>query len=391
MVLLARARSLWMFAWGWVYSLFSDLHAREAAAMVPIRSFAALTLAAAAAAATAGANTASSTTDSKQQQERVTAPPSPATEAAKAHDSSNTTAAATATAGATAAAISNTAATAGAAASNLGGSASTASTTDSSSSSTKQRSSVSVSPLSALSGTASHTKRASCMMDETITLLFAGQCRKHGYGAHCVRHNARRRTCCDATQQDTSAATLSWALYLLSQPQHAAYRSALRQEVTAVCGGCSSSSSSSDSSSAAAGHVTAAHLGKLRLVDAVIKEVSANHLLLQCAASMLWHVFTFAVYSAPLVAWLRVKCILQKGRTRASVLTLATPAQRLYPVAPFVVRHITKDLICCTPALKAMHHMCRASVSCLSSFTGASACSLRCRSPPSAAKSRAMN
>jgi Cytochrome P450 len=117
----------------------------------------------------------------------------------------------------------------------------------------------------------------------TCAALCITQCQKHDYGAHCVRHNARRHTCCDATQQDTSAATLSWALYLLSQPQHAAYRSALKEEVTAVCGSYSSSSSSSDSSSAAAGHVTAAHLGKLRLVDAVIKEVSANHLLLQCA------------------------------------------------------------------------------------------------------------
>jgi hypothetical protein len=175
MVLLARARSLWMFAWGWVYSLFSDLHAREAAAMVPIRSFAALTLAAAHA-ATAGANTASSTTDSKQQQQqRVTAPPSPATEAAKAHNSSGT---ATATAGATADTKGDTAASDDAVATDVSGSASTESTTDSSSSSTKQRSSsVSVSPLSALSGMESHTKRASCMMDETITLLFAGQVR----------------------------------------------------------------------------------------------------------------------------------------------------------------------------------------------------------------------
>jgi hypothetical protein len=177
MVLLARARSLWMFAWGWVYSLFSDLHAREAAAMVPIRSFAALTLAAAAAAA-AGANDASAATDSKQQQQqqqqqqRVTAPPSPATEAAKAHSSG------TAIAGGSAvAAGGDTATTSETAASDLSGSASAGSTTDSSSSSTKQRSSSSVNPLSALCGMASHTKRASCMMDETITLLFAGQVR----------------------------------------------------------------------------------------------------------------------------------------------------------------------------------------------------------------------
>ncbi len=41
---LNAARSVWMFAWGWVYRAFSPLHAREARNMGPIREFAELVL-----------------------------------------------------------------------------------------------------------------------------------------------------------------------------------------------------------------------------------------------------------------------------------------------------------------------------------------------------------
>ncbi|CAN0218529.1 unnamed protein product, partial [Hapterophycus canaliculatus] len=44
MVILARSRSVWMFAWGWVYRALSPFHAREARNMIPIREFAELVL-----------------------------------------------------------------------------------------------------------------------------------------------------------------------------------------------------------------------------------------------------------------------------------------------------------------------------------------------------------
>ena len=76
--------------------------------------------------------------------------------------------------------------------------------------------------------------------------------------------------------QDTSAATLSWALYLLSQPQHGAYRAALHAEVTAATA-CGNDTSSSSSTSRPKGHIRTSDFDKLRLVDAVIKEVSFVH------------------------------------------------------------------------------------------------------------------
>lgn len=106
------------------------------------------------------------------------------------------------------------------------------------------------SPFAELSMQESHSG-PSDLVDEAITLLFAGA--------------------------DTSAATLGWAVHLLSQPRHAHFRDAVRKEVMKVCGpDCK---------------IEARHLGQLRMLDAVIKET-----------------------------------------------------QRLYPVAPFVLRRVGEDL-----------------------------------------------
>ncbi|KAG5177527.1 cytochrome P450 [Tribonema minus] len=170
MVILARARSLWMLASSWAYRLFSDLYKREAAAMGPIRAFSRMALAAAEAGVASGGS-AQGVKEGRRGGEG-----------------------------------------------GGGGSA----------------------PLAELALRESHSEQRypGSMLDEAITLLFAGQ--------------------------DTSAATLSWALYLLSQPQHRRYREALREEVGGVCGPAESGAP-----------VAAACLGRLRLVDAVVKEIVA--------------------------------------------------------------------------------------------------------------------
>ncbi|CAN0163301.1 unnamed protein product [Discosporangium mesarthrocarpum] len=101
----------------------------------------------------------------------------------------------------------------------------------------------------------SHAKDPKSMVDETITLLFAGQ--------------------------DTSAATLSWAMHLLSLPRHRHHLLRIRAEVEEACGGSGGGSS----------HIPGKAVGQMTFVSACIKE-----------------------------------------------------AQRLYPVAPFIVRSVESDL-----------------------------------------------
>lgn len=189
MILLARARSAWMLTSQWIYRAFSNLHRRELLAMVPIRSFARVTIEA------AGVRSKPLDVQSSKSSENKMAAP-----------------------------IST------------------------------------VSSLATLASRESHGAGThngdgpvgvDHMLDEAITLLFAGQ--------------------------DTSAATLSWTMFLLAQPKHYRIRVALKEEVERACG---------DEKI-----ITPKVVGKLRLVDAVIKE-----------------------------------------------------AQRVYPVAPFVVRKLDADL-----------------------------------------------
>mmetsp|Transcript_6161 Transcript_6161/g.8019 ORF Transcript_6161/g.8019 Transcript_6161/m.8019 type:complete len:503 (+) Transcript_6161:200-1708(+) len=85
-------------------------------------------------------------------------------------------------------------------------------------------------PLKKLSQRPSHNTQSVAMLDESITLLFAGQ--------------------------DTSAATLSWTTYLLAL--NPCWQDQIHTEVTGIAG--------------ASGHIDEKIIGKLSIVDAVIKE-----------------------------------------------------------------------------------------------------------------------
>ncbi|CAM9570341.1 unnamed protein product [Pylaiella littoralis] len=233
MVILARSRSVWMFAWGWAYRAFSPFHARETRNMVPIREFAELVLETATAGGSnldsdvtdgVGNNRSSSPSGGGDHEEGVVgreAVSRPVEE--EEHSVEGAAGKALAAPQVTAAANPNTA-------------------------------------LSNMAARDSHRAYPGSMVDETITLLFAGQ--------------------------DTSAATLSWTMHLLSLPENRPYLAEVRREVLAAVGpdgyvDCARNSSAKQQQ----------QQKRLPMVDACIRE-----------------------------------------------------SQRLYPVAPFVVRHLTSDL-----------------------------------------------
>ncbi|CAM9376536.1 unnamed protein product [Chrysoparadoxa australica] len=102
-------------------------------------------------------------------------------------------------------------------------------------------------PLNVLKQRRSHSTSKD-LIDESITLLFAGQ--------------------------DTSAATLSWALHLLSQPGQASLRQRLHQEIIQAC---------------PQGPITAKDIGNMPLLDAVVKEAQRLHPVAPFVVRMLEH------------------------------------------------------------------------------------------------------
>ncbi|CAM9323541.1 unnamed protein product [Phaeothamnion confervicola] len=245
MVILARSRGVWALLSGTLYRLFSDLHSAEAAAMGPIREFSRLALAPSPASAELVPGPEHLSSKPEQTAEAVAAAAPPAVE--KSKGSSNGL-------GAAGTGVVGAAVTGG----TDKGSGWPADAAAAAAAATTKAVRLppppplpQPSPMDELRGSPSHTADPSALLDESITLLFAGQ--------------------------DTSAATLSWLAYLLSRPGCASLRLRLRDEVVTACG--------------ERGAVTAAAAGRLRLVDAVVRE-----------------------------------------------------AQRLFPVAPFVVRTLREDV-----------------------------------------------
>ncbi|CAN0085044.1 unnamed protein product, partial [Laminaria digitata] len=247
MVILARSRSIWMFAWGWAYRAFSPFHAQETRNMGPIRAFAELVLDASVGGkrvgvgAGVGVGARGGTGDGGVGEGGRGSSSSSSSDSSDKSDSDRKRktyegvrggggrGAGGKGRGPGKAAVG----VAAAAAAGVGTGAKTA--------------------LSEMAERESHRKHPDAMVDETITLLFAGQ--------------------------DTSAATLSWTMHLLSLPENRPYLLEVRRETLAAAD--------------PDGHIHCASAADkhLPMVDACIRE-----------------------------------------------------SQRLYPVAPFVVRHLTSDL-----------------------------------------------
>eukprot|EP00903_Cladosiphon_okamuranus_P014695 g13621.t1 len=281
MVILARSRSLWMFAWGWVYRAFSPFYAKEMQNMGPIREFAELVLDTAARA---------SGTDSPAAGERGGTGSrncsNGSRDVAGGSDGARRTFGTSSSGGGCN--NSNGAggrrdraggAAAGGEPISVGGVEGTWSEPRACAPEAGEGAGAAAAPKTALFNMAareSHRAYPNAMLDETITLLFAGQ--------------------------DTSAATLSWTMHLLSLPENKPYLAEVRREVLEAvgpdgyvdCAGSSPASQATDNGSQSDQDREKAKRQRthcLPMVDACIRE-----------------------------------------------------SQRLYPVAPFVVRHLTSDL-----------------------------------------------
>ncbi|CAN0259012.1 unnamed protein product [Ectocarpus fasciculatus] len=271
MVILARSRSVWMFAWGWVYRAFSPFHARETKNMLPIREFAELVIETAV--AEGGENL-------------------PEDGVRRTGDNSRDTAGGSSN-GVTTVTNSGTSRKRGQIGGAAGGEAVSAPLEEGGG--IEERLAAGGSLRDEGAGTAaggrrgenslktalfnmaardSHKAYPGSMVDETITLLFAGQ--------------------------DTSAATLSWTMHLLSLPENRPHLLEVRREVLAAVGSpdgyvdCARGGGGRSTAPAIRGHDEKAQQQRrplLPMVDACIRE-----------------------------------------------------SQRLYPVAPFVVRHLSTDL-----------------------------------------------
>ncbi|CAM9273988.1 unnamed protein product [Ectocarpus sp. 4 AP-2014] len=259
MVILARSRSVWMFAWGWVYRAFSPFHARETKNMLPIREFAELVIETAV--ADGGRNQPEHGVRCTDGNSRDTAEGS--SDGDTTVTNSSTSRRANRVEGATGREAVSAPIEEGTREEGIGKAAGGRSGENA--------------PKTALFNMAareSHRAYPGSMVDETITLLFAGQ--------------------------DTSAATLSWTMHLLSLPENRPHLLEVHREVLAAVG-------SPD------GYVDCAGGGG-------------------------------GGFTAPATRDHNEKDRQQRRPLLPMVDACIRESQRLYPVAPFVVRHLSTDL-----------------------------------------------
>ncbi|CAM9590298.1 unnamed protein product, partial [Ascophyllum nodosum] len=260
MVILARSRSVWMFAGGWIYRAFSPLHARETRNMKPIREMAKLVLEAAA----YGNDPARQSSEDYRRgvavgvggsrNESRGGPAGGRTETGSSSSSSSNGSDVTGRIKKT-----ERGRPTAVAASRRENAIDGQGRGQGDGRGTAKRSAARRTALAEMAGRESHRghdhhhDHRDSMIDETITLLFAGQ--------------------------DTTAATLSWAMHLLSLPRNRGYLIEVRREAAAAAKASDGGDGGPESKR------------RLPMLDACIRET-----------------------------------------------------QRLYPVAPFVVRHLRSDL-----------------------------------------------
>eukprot|EP00752_Nemacystus_decipiens_P013048 g11543.t1 len=272
MVILARSRSVWMFAWGWVYRTFSPFHAKETRNMRPIREFAELVLESAGRAGGGGVNPAPDRSDGAG----IRHSDDGSRDVADGSGSGSGRRSPTSSGGSSGSNGARGRGRAGAAPGEDDFPPSWSAGDGRGRLAGTPGSGARAAPKTALVNMAareSHRAYPNAMLDETITLLFAGQ--------------------------DTSAATLSWTMHLLSLPENRPYLAEVRREVLEAagpdgyvdCGGGGGGGGSRDKDADKDRDKQRKRRRLLPMVDACIRE-----------------------------------------------------SQRLYPVAPFVVRHLTSDL-----------------------------------------------
>ncbi|CAN0356191.1 unnamed protein product, partial [Ectocarpus sp. 8 AP-2014] len=271
MVILARSRSVWMFAWGWVYRAFSPFHARETKNMLPIREFAELVI-----------ETAVADGGKNQPEHGVRCTGGNCRDTAGGSSTGDTTVTNSSTSRKTNRVEGAMGREAVSAPIEEGGGSGERSAVGGGSreegtgmaAGGRSGENAPKTALFNMAARESHRAYPGSMVDETITLLFAGQ--------------------------DTSAATLSWTMHLLSLPENRPHLLEVHREVLAAVGSpdgyvdCAGSGGGGFTAPATRDHNEKAQQQRrplLPMVDACIRE-----------------------------------------------------SQRLYPVAPFVVRHLSTDL-----------------------------------------------